>query len=104
MRALFFTDIFEERKSPATFATIFLGFNAVIITLIVYPITSGYNPILKYPLIAMILFVVDIVIELGLLIFGNRIFYKTDRSHSDTYAKTTGDPTGGCKEDVVELF
>ncbi|MDO9097729.1 MAG: hypothetical protein Q7U60_06375, partial [Candidatus Methanoperedens sp.] len=89
MNSLFSTDIFENRKSPAIFATIFLGFNAVIMTLIVYPITSGYNPTINYPIIAIILFVVDIILEIGLLIYGNRIFKKIDLNHTESQNNTS---------------
>lgn len=88
MNALFCTDIFENRKSPAIFATIFLGFNAVIMTLIVYPITSGYNPTINYPIIAIILLGVDLILEIGLLIYGNRIFKKIELNQTESRNNT----------------
>lgn len=84
MKALFSTDIFENRKSPQIFVTIFFGFNAVIMTLIVYPITSGYNSTINYPIIAIILFVVDLILEIGLLIYGNRIFKKIKLNQTES--------------------
>ncbi|MCX9014355.1 MAG: hypothetical protein OIN89_06135 [Candidatus Methanoperedens sp.] len=89
MYVLISTDIFEKRKSPAIFSTVFMGFNAVIMTLIVYPITSGYNPIINYPLIAIILFVVDLILEIGLLIYGNRIFKKIELNHNESRNNTS---------------
>lgn len=67
-----YIDKFEKRL-PA-YREIFFGLNAAIITLIVYPISTGYNPLINYPLIGIILFVVDIVVELTPIAIGYKIF------------------------------
>ena len=69
---LFYIDTFKKRLNIYTM--IFFGLNGVIISLIVYPITSGYNPIINYPIIAIILFVVDIAVEITPIIIGYMVF------------------------------
>lgn len=56
------------------YSSIFLGLNGIIITLIIYPITTGYNPIMNYPLMAIVLFVVDIVVEFTPIVIGYKIY------------------------------
>lgn len=65
---------YEIEKVLPGYRQIFFGLNAVIMPLIVIPITIGYSSILNDPTIALIFFAVDIVVELTPIAVGYKIF------------------------------
>lgn len=69
---LFYWDKLEKRLP--FYGQIFFGLNAAIMALVVIPISSGYNPTINYPIIAYILFLVDIAVELTPIVIGYKIF------------------------------
>lgn len=71
--ALFYNELFD--KIFGNYATVFGIFYAFLVSiLVIYPNSTGYVPTINDPVIGVILFVLDLAVELTPIVIGYKIF------------------------------